>query len=346
MASIKASDTDRFAQRPDLAYSTFLVYGPDTGLVAECADAISAATGIDRADAFAYIRLDADTAAADTNRIVEEAYTVSMFGGQRLIRISGATRRNLLPALKPLLDQPPPDCHLVVEAGDLRRDSPLRKAVETARSAMAIPCYPDNDAALDRLIETELAAAGLRIDADARLALRAMLGGDRGASRNEIAKLALYCDGAATVTLVDVAAVVGDVSTMTSDDLIDATMVGDHGRAARLLDRFEANGGAFDMALLGALRQFQSLQLARHRVDAERMAATAVVAQMRPPPHFSRRDAFARALSIWNGPAIARACGRLGQASLAARAQPALAAAEAGNALLAIALEARRNRAR
>jgi hypothetical protein len=71
------------------------------------------------------------------------------------------------------------------------------------------------------------------------------------------------------------------------------------------------------------------------------MAATAA---LRPPLHFSRRDSFARALGSWDGPAIARICRQLGEAVLAARAQPALAGAQAGASLLAIALEARRAR--
>lgn len=346
MAVIRASETDRFVRKPDLRYSTYLVYGPDAGLVCESADALCAAFGVDRADAFAHVRIDADIAAADPNRIVEEAYTVSMFGGERLIRVSGATRRNLAGALKPVLEKPAPECRIVVEAGDLKKDSPLRKAVESAPSALVIPCYPDNEAALDRLIETEVAAGGLAIEADAKSLLRGMLGGDRGASRNEIAKLALYCVDNSTITLDDVKAVVGDVSTMAADDLVDAAAIGDFAQAAILLDRFEAAGGASDMALLAALRHFQALQLARHRMDSGRETAMAATGAMRPPLHFSRRDAFARALAIWNGPAIARACHRLAEASLAARAMPALAGAQAGEKLLAIAMEARRNRGR
>jgi DNA polymerase-3 subunit delta len=346
MAAIRAGETDGFVRKPDLRYATYLVYGPDTGLVCECADALGAAIGAGEADPFAHVRIDADLAAAEPNRIVEEAYTVSMFGGERLLRVSGATRRNLLGALKPLLDRPAPECRIIVEAGDLRKDSPLRKAVESAPSALAIPCYPDNEAALDRLIDAETVAAGLSIDADAKSLLRGMLGGDRGASRNEIAKLALYCADAKAVTLADVKAVVGDVSEMAADDLVDAAASGDHARTAMLLDRFEAAGGASDMALLNALRHFQALQLARHKMDAGRETAMAVTNSLRPPLHFSRRDAFAKALAAWNGPAIAHACARLANASQTARARPALAAAEAGRVLLAIALEARRSRAR
>jgi len=36
------------------------------------------------------------------------------------------------------------DCRIVIEAGELRPESPLRKACERAKTAVAIGCYPDD----------------------------------------------------------------------------------------------------------------------------------------------------------------------------------------------------------
>jgi len=84
------------------------------------------------------------------------------------------------------------DCRIVIEAGDLRPESPLRKACEEAKTAVAIGCYPDGERDLAKLMDDELRAAKFadrgrcarRVDDAAR--------GDRQASRNELKKLALF----------------------------------------------------------------------------------------------------------------------------------------------------------
>ena len=45
------------------------------------------------------------------------------------------------------------DCRIVIEAGELRPESPLRKACERAKTAVAIACYPDTERDLAQLID-------------------------------------------------------------------------------------------------------------------------------------------------------------------------------------------------
>ena len=345
MAEIKSHLADSFVERPDPKFRVFLIYGPDSGLVSERADILSGKLGVDLSDPFALIRLDADTA-AETGRLADEAGTIGMFGGNRLIRVSGTTRRNLAGSLKPVLDNPPQDCWVIIEAGDLKRDAGLRKQVERSGCGAAIACYPDNEAALSRLIDNELSTAGLTIDQEARQLLRSRIGADRRASRNELAKLALYCLGRGKVGVEDVQACVGDTSLAAIDDVIDAAVSGDLGGVERLLGRLFVSGAAPDMVILSTLRFFQTLQLARHRMDRERKPASAVVSEIRPPVFYSRKPAFTTALNLWRGEAIARALSRLDKTAFEARANSGLGRSLASTALIAIAAEAARSKRR
>ena len=342
MAEIKSGQADTFVERPDKEFRTFLFYGPDSGLVSERADAISGKFGVDLSDPFSVVRMDADHAAADRARISDEAHTIGMFGGQRLIRISGSTRRNMADAIRPILESPPQDCWIVIEAGDLKKEAALRRAVERSRSAVAIPCYPDDERALDRLISAELQAAGMTIDPQARESLRANLGSDRRASRNEISKLILYCLGKKSVSAADVEAIVGDVASVEADDMINAAISGDIRRLEELLARSDRADLPADVLLLQALRLFQSIQLMRHRMDSARIPAAAAVQAHRPPLLYKRRELLERNLRYWTGELVSRILVRLDQASWEARANSALAWPIAGRMLLAIALECRR----
>ena len=114
----------------------------------------------------------------------------------------------------------------MIEAGELRPESPLRKACERAKTAVAIACYPDTERDLAKLIDDELRVSSLRIAPDARAVLTSLLGGDRQASRNELRKLALYAHGKGEITLDDVMAVVADASELKLDPIVDAAFAG------------------------------------------------------------------------------------------------------------------------
>ena len=118
--------------------------------------------------------------------------TIPLFGGRRAIRVRAGSR-SFASGIDTLADSPLKDCRIVIEAGELRPESPLRKACERAKTAVAIGCYPDGERDLAKLIDDELRVSNLRIAPDARASLMALLGGDRQASRNELRKLDALC---------------------------------------------------------------------------------------------------------------------------------------------------------
>src|SRR5260370_30070109 len=150
---------------------------------------------------------------------------VPLFGGRRAIRVRAGSR-SFASGVDTLADSPLKDCRIVIEAGELRPESPLRKVCERAKTAVAIGCYPDGERDVAKLIDDELRASQLRIAPDARAALMALLGGDRQASRNELKKLTLYAHGEGEVTLDDVMAVVADASELKIDPIVDGAFAG------------------------------------------------------------------------------------------------------------------------
>src|ERR1700761_9314880 len=225
MVALRGKEIDSFLARPDPGRPIILLYGPDAGLVRERADALlkSAVDNVD--DPFSLVRLDGDELSAEPSRLVDEALTVPLFGGRRAIRVRAGSR-SFASGIDTLADSPIKDCRIVIEAGELRAESPLRKACERAKTAVAIACYPDGERDLARLIDDELRIANLRMAGDARAALIALLGGDSQASRNELRKLTLFAHGEGEVTLDHVMAVVADASEMKLDPIVDGAFAG------------------------------------------------------------------------------------------------------------------------
>src|SRR5712672_1475298 len=226
MVALKAAEVDSFVARPSPERPIVLVCGPDAGLVHERAEKIIKASVDDPNDPFALVRIEGDALASDPSRLVEEAHTVPLFGGRRAVWVK-AGGRNFAAAVEALLAAPPAaDCRVVIEAGDLKRNAPLRAMCEKSAVAAALPCYADGDREITRLIDEEMRGAGLAIAADARALLASLIGGDRRASRNEIRKLALYAHGNKAVDIDDVLAVVADGSALALDGAVDAAFAG------------------------------------------------------------------------------------------------------------------------
>ena len=137
MVAIKNADADAFAARPDAARPIVLLYGPDAGLVRERAERIIRGSVDDLNDPFALVRMEGDDLASNPSRLPEEAHTVPLFGGKRAIWIK-AGGRNFALAVEMVLATPPVDCRIVIEAGELRKTSPLRTACEKAKAAAAV----------------------------------------------------------------------------------------------------------------------------------------------------------------------------------------------------------------
>lgn len=194
MVAVKAADVEKFLARPDPARPIVLVYGPDAGLVHERAEALVRCSVDDPRDPFQLARLEGDEVAAAPLRLVEEANTVPLFGGRRAVWVK-AGARNLAPAVEALIASTSPDCRVVIEAGELRPNAPVRAICERARNAVTLPCYPDKKEDLLRLIDEEMRDNGISISSEARATLLPLLGGDRLASRHELRKLALFARG-------------------------------------------------------------------------------------------------------------------------------------------------------
>jgi DNA polymerase-3 subunit delta len=339
MVAVKAGDVDGALRRVDARTPVLLIYGPDAGLVAERARAAAESAVADPSDPFQLIRIDGDAIASDPARLADEASTMGLFGNRRAIWVK-PTSRNIAAAVDAVLGVPLPDTSIVLEAGDLAKSSPLRSLCERSPKALALPCYPDNDRDLAAVVDETLRMVGLAIDRNARAALLASLGGDRLATRAELAKLTLYAHGRREVTLADIDAVVSDVSTLALDSVVDGAFGGNLVALDDGLQRCAADGTAPSVLLGAVLRHALALLSAAQDVAAGRSVAEAVGGWR--GLNFRRKSAVERQLGRWRPPVLRRVIADLQAAVLGSRRAPDLGAALAGRTLLDIAAWARR----
>ncbi|KAB1088791.1 DNA polymerase III subunit delta [Neorhizobium galegae] len=343
MAEVKSHEFDRFVEKSSDLYKIFVIYGPDRGLVSERAALIAGKTGVSQDDPFAMLKLDVSDLQGDPGRLLDEVNSLGLFGGSKLVWLRGAANEKpLLDAMQALVDGPPPANILIVEAGDLKKGSGLRKIAEPSRSIAVIPCYADDVKALNGLIDSELGSEGLRISQGARQRLLELLGGDRVASRNEIRKLALYCRGMGMVEEEHIDGIIGDASAVSADEAVDAILSGDLPGLHRAIQKVVSSKTPVFLVLQSCLKQFQLLDLMKAEMEEKKLQTAQVMMTLGRHIHFKRKPLIEKALRTWSSPALARETERLQAAILMSRQRQSLEPNIAFHTLMATAIQSSR----
>ena len=333
MVAYKSSAVASFIKAPKPDCRAVLVYGPDAGLVAERADALAQIFARRGEGPTEIIRLDDRDLAEDAARLEVELRTIPMFAAQSVVRVTAGSKLDV-PALKTLLAEDFANS-LIVEAGNLRPDSGLRKLFENDKRAAALPCYGD-ERGLAEMIEAELAGAGLDIDRETRDYLMTRLGADQALSRAEVVKLALYAQGGGTVSHDDIEAIVGDAAETALENFVYATSGGDAAAALSELQRLVAAGTDKGAALSS---------LGRHFIQLHRVAASVASGQtneealrsLRPPPRPRKREeAFLARCRRWGAGRLAKALPLIQEAVRRSRRSPDLEGALAERLVLSL----------
>src|SRR6187549_1326074 len=134
----KRPDIERFLGRPDPAIRAALLYGRDMGVVRDRGHQLAAKLVPNPDDPFDVALLTDQDLADDGGRLEGELAAQSLMGGRRLVRLRLAAEK---PAGDKLAAEAlerhakgelNPDAFFLIEAGNLGRESALRKAAEKA----------------------------------------------------------------------------------------------------------------------------------------------------------------------------------------------------------------------
>ena len=156
---IQAGHADGFIAKPDAKVRAVLIYGPDAGLVRERMNALTRAVAGSTDDPFRVSEFQSDALKDDPARLRDEAASMALTGGRRVVRIRDAAETQGA-VFSEWLENPVGDALVIVTAGDLSPRSKVRTAFEESEEAAAIPCYLDDDEAVGRVVRETLKEIG------------------------------------------------------------------------------------------------------------------------------------------------------------------------------------------
>ncbi|MEO1039060.1 MAG: DNA polymerase III subunit delta [Pseudomonadota bacterium] len=307
----RANEVDARIARPDASVQIFLIYGPDRGLVRERAERLAGTLVENPDDPFGVTRLSDEDIKADPAALADAMAALSLMGGDRLVRLrlsgESAATTNWLKTF--IAGEASAEARLIIEAGDLKKNSKLRKTCEDAKACLALPCYADNARTLLELAERSFEAEGLTLAPDARSLLAPLLEGDRMLARGEIEKLLLFKglatqrgDEPATITREDVTAISAAGAEAALDQAIDPALSGDPASADRGYARALASGSNAIGVLRALQRKIEQIDLFHSLGASDAALARSGAPRFGPPA-----DRFKQMARLWSG-------GRLDQA--------------------------------
>ena len=264
-----------------------------------------------------------------------------MMGGRRVVRVRGAGN-GLADLFEGFLDDPPGDALVVVEAGDLAKGAALRKLFEEDdKPPPRFACYADTARNLEDVVREALRAEGLSIAPDALADAVSRLGSDRGVTRRELEKLALYAKGQKSDQPGRCARRDGRRSRGPRRRSLRC------GGQRRFCPARSGAGAAMDGGHGGRRGDprrhgpFPAPGAGARRHGAGRTIWTAPCKQLRPPVHFLRADSFKAQARRWSGEQLGDALDMLLEAEALAKTTAVPAEAVCGRTLMNIAAMAK-----
>lgn len=308
---INAREAERLLKNPDPSLQVFLIYGPDSGLVRERADTLTRQLVKDPDDPFTVTRLTEEDLKSEPSKLADSMAALSLMGEAPLVRVrlSGdmtAIGTYLVGLSK---NEYKAEARLVIEAGDLKKASKLRKAAEEGQTFAAIACYADGARDLIRLAEDMFTAEKLELATDARAMLIPFLEGDRALARQEIEKLILYKGLAdqrggdpATIDRDDIAAVSAAGADAALDQILDPTFLGQPAKTDR----------AYSRALESGINSVGILRMLQRRIDQFDIfhaggGDASALARAGAPRFGPPADAFRDSAKRWRGRRLTQA---------------------------------------
>ncbi len=168
----------------------FLLFGTDAGLISERTNAILRRCGTEP------LKLGPGHAVRRRRPRGKSRTAIRRIAWDRAVCREYAPSWCVREAVRSLLRSRPhlvacADCKIIIQAGQLRRDAPLRKLFERQGHAASIECYPDQIRDIERLVDQSMKEAGLQIEPAARAALIVCWATTGLSTRGEIEKLVL-----------------------------------------------------------------------------------------------------------------------------------------------------------
>ena len=239
--------------------SVYFIYGDETLLVGECADAVRTTA---RQQGYSDRQVFSADSSFDWNNLTAASDSLSLFSERRILELrlpTGKPGREGARALCEYAARLPQDTLLLVISAKLETAARKSKWVQALdRAGISVPVWPVETARLPAWIDQRMRARNMRPSRDALQLIADRVEGNLLAATQEIEKLYLL-HGSGPLELETVAELVADSARFDIFVLVDAALAGDAVYAQRVLAGLRGEGVEPVLVLWALSREIRSL---------------------------------------------------------------------------------------
>ncbi len=277
------------------SFQSFLIYGPNEGLVREHTNKIK--TAYLSTDEYEVISLSGNDLASDNDVLYNAANTVSMFYAKKLIIINSLKDKNIH-QIETLINNPPIKIILLIQSENLNKTSKLRKLFETNESCFVLACYEDDVRSAMKMLDHFMTQNKINLSKEVKNYIIQKLSNDRMVTINELEKLKIYYESYKNIDLNIAKDLLNDSSSNDLNKMNQTVMFGNASKSSLIVNKLLTEGTS-PISLIRSLTNY-IMRIQNTKIEMKKgNTFDNAIKILRPPVFWKDKDSFQRHCAIW-----------------------------------------------
>ncbi len=277
-------------------FLSFLIYGPNEGLVREQVDKITH-NYIDKNE---YERIsfngkDLDNDPTSLDGIIR---SVSMFYTNKIV-IADAIKDKHIKIIEEIILNAPQQTILIIKDGNLNKSSKIRKFFENDKKCLSLACYEDDSRSIIKNIDEFVERNHFDLNRDIKNYLLQSLSNDRMISRGELEKIEIFFYKSKTkIELDDVKKILNDSSSNNLNKMNENVMFGNTSKSSKIVNKLLSEGTS-PISLIRSLINYL-LRIQQTKIEMKKGNNFDIsIKILRPPVFWKDKDSFQKHCYKW-----------------------------------------------
>jgi DNA polymerase III subunit delta len=312
---IAAKDIEKFILNVPSNIRAILLYGPDAGLVS------IRATTLKKSRSIAAI-FDYEQIKNNPGSLLDNFNSLNLFSKDKLkekIILIECNGKHITESCINLLKSPNYQGLLVFHAKELGTDSNLRKTFEANNNIAAVPCYQDDQASINKIIQQALQQQKISCDHKViALLTNCISTGNRALILNEIDKIILFLSNKKHISVEDIQDYLELQNEVNFDKLCYQISLKQTKNIDITLVKLQNEGHNIVSIIRMITRHFYRLYQVKQLIKQNKTEQQAL-STLYPPVFFKQVNDFSRSLKLWDITELKAFLKELNHAELAAK---------------------------
>ena len=294
---LRNKQADDFIKNPSDDIQGILLYGQDSGLINHRTKALVSHYIPNKNDPFLLSTINSSQINDDPGLLADELDTFALTNDKRviLLDLSSDLKKEQVDCIIESKSQ----SILIINAGDLKTSSPSRKAFESDKNFIVIPCYNSSNIDIMALLNNKLIDRDLTMHKDAKDLIVASLGNDYGNTTSEIEKILNHHQSGDEISKSEVESIIVSSSNIIVTDLVDTVFEKKTKSVSRLYHSVLDEFNPAQILIITSNHVIKLMELLAEKDDLN-IPNKQVIENIKPPIFFKRHPSFQKQLNTWN----------------------------------------------